>query len=451
MTVSLPLLRDYTPKTTDSSNSAGTSSMISSAREADVAITMLRERVTGLKVSLSGFDNDSKDPISNLTSQMLKGSVSAFLSDWYGLEIVPFSSRPSIVVCNETDSTIITKLVQRLTLARSNASIVVLCSHNARFDRTLDVPGTKSKVGFVAKPIGPLKLAKAIVDCLNGIQPNATPGSSSQDSSDLNNLFEELLMSPQGGEVLDNTRIAASSDNARKALESPTPNAAVEKRVEFPFPTPEPNEQADHHTSLEPPTGAPTRAISVPAAVTEKIVATISLAAKKAVQEAKPKTKFPTLMVVDDNQINLSLLSTYLNRRKYETIHEAQNGLEAVHQFERRVEGYDIIFMDITMPILDGFGATRQIRTIEENRRKRVAASTDGKMEARAPALIIAFTGRSSIEDQTEAVRVGIDLFMTKPVAFKEVGKIIDNWLANKEKERRGSLGSVGDLPAPPP
>jgi DNA-binding response OmpR family regulator len=53
--------------------------------------------------------------------------------------------------------------------------------------------------------------------------------------------------------------------------------------------------------------------------------------------------------------------------------------------------------------------------------------------------LIIAFTGRSSIEDQTEALRVGIDLFMTKPVAFKEVGKIIDNWVANREREGRGS------------
>jgi hypothetical protein len=33
---------------------------------------------------------------------------------------------------------------------------------------------------------------------------------------------------------------------------------------------------------------------------------------------------------------------------------------------------------------------------------------------------------------------VGIDLFMTKPVAFKEVGKIIDNWVANREREREG-------------
>jgi DNA-binding response OmpR family regulator len=55
------------------------------------------------------------------------------------------------------------------------------------------------------------------------------------------------------------------------------------------------------------------------------------------------------------------------------------------------------------------------------------------KAGTRNPALIVAFTSRSSIEDQTEAARVGIDLFMTKPVSFKELGKIIDNWAANRE------------------
>ncbi len=138
-----------------------------------------------------------------------------------------------------------------------------------------------------------------------------------------------------------------------------------------------------------------------------------------------------------------------------------------MHRVEARQEGYDIIFIDITMPILDGFGATRQIRAIEEKRKKSAMESmglggrdlgVDGARNSsealsmaqshtegtRNPALIIAFTGRSSIEDQTEAVRVGIDLFMTKPVALKEVGKIIDNWAANRESEEMDIDGNGG-------
>ena len=41
-----------------------------------------------------------------------------------------------------------------------------------------------------------------------------------------------------------------------------------------------------------------------------------------------------------------------------------------MHRVEARQEGYDIILINITMPILDGFGATRQIRAIEEKRKK---------------------------------------------------------------------------------
>jgi CheY-like chemotaxis protein len=124
--------------------------------------------------------------------------------------------------------------------------------------------------------------------------------------------------------------------------------------------------------------------------------------------------------------------------------------LKAVHKVEARQKGYNIIFIDITMLILDGFGVTRQIRAIEEKRKKSaikfiglggrdlgvngarnsskaLSMAQSHTKGTRNPALIIAFTRRSSIEDQTEAVRVGIDLFMTKPVALKEVKKIIDN------------------------
>ena len=66
-----------------------------------------------------------------------------------------------------------------------------------------------------------------------------------------------------------------------------------------------------------------------------------------------------------------------------------------------------------------------------------MAKVAETKEKFRAPALVIALTGLASSSDQSEAFTSGIDLFLTKPVSFKEVGKMLDNWEANQEREAR--------------
>lgn len=87
--------------------------------------------------------------------------------------------------------------------------------------------------------------------------------------------------------------------------------------------------------------------------------------------------------------------------------------MEAV---QRQHAGYDLVFMDISMPMMDGFEATRAIRAIEKDR---------GGGER---STIIALTGLSSPRDEAEALESGVDLFLTKPVSFKEVGGILAAW-----------------------
>lgn len=94
---------------------------------------------------------------------------------------------------------------------------------------------------------------------------------------------------------------------------------------------------------------------------------------------------------------------------------------------------------DISMPVLNGFEATRAIRDIEEARSHN---RRDG--HGPSPALIIALTGLASSRDQSEAFTSGVDLFMTKPVSFKEVGRLLDNWEAHggvkpSEEEANGN------------
>jgi CheY-like chemotaxis protein len=94
----------------------------------------------------------------------------------------------------------------------------------------------------------------------------------------------------------------------------------------------------------------------------------------------------------------------------------AQNGREAVDLAEKTLPGYDLIFMDMSMPVMNGFEATRTIRAIERDR--------GGSVRAK----IIAFTGLSSLRDESQALESGVDVFLTKPVSFKAVSRLIEDW-----------------------
>lgn len=70
---------------------------------------------------------------------------------------------------------------------------------------------------------------------------------------------------------------------------------------------------------------------------------------------SKPQQSF---LLVDDNAINLKILSTYVKKlsRKFST---ATNGKEALNAYKKTPAAYSCIFMDISMPVMDGLEATR--------------------------------------------------------------------------------------------
>lgn len=456
------------PKTADSGSSNGKSST-SAPRESDEAINNLRAYVVGRKVALHGFDVETEDPVIREMYTLLKESITNFLVNWYGLQVVPLGTRTNLIISNEADPATISKLASQAALIHhNNPTILVLCSQSARFNRNVSPSDIACKIGFVAKPVGPLKLAKAIMQCMEGVTQLLTPGpldppyhSPGLASNDMSNVFEELSIRSHLGELLDNSRMAADSENARKAIESPTPNTVVNKHVEFPFPVsdlrPKAHSMPGSKEGLVPITGA-----NEPALASLTLTTMENSAQQSAIDPGRPHA--PSMLLVDDNKINLKLLSTYMSKKKYTIVDEAENGLEAVTKFANRPGGYDIIFMDISMPILDGFGATSQIRALEKSRRlNQVTAAANSQLknldlvteEGReaelgvpspnemvvrgiAPSLVIALTGLASGRDQQEAASVGIDIFLTKPVSFKEVGKLLENWEANREKDVKG-------------
>jgi signal transduction histidine kinase/CheY-like chemotaxis protein len=120
------------------------------------------------------------------------------------------------------------------------------------------------------------------------------------------------------------------------------------------------------------------------------------------------------LLLVDDNPINIKLLAAVTRKLKH-TFATACNGLEAVQLYKDALETqrpFNLIFMDISMPVMDGFQATREIRQIESE-----AKATRCK--------IVALTGLSSESSRNEAFVNGSDLFITKPVKLGMVKQLL--------------------------
>jgi CheY-like chemotaxis protein len=143
------------------------------------------------------------------------------------------------------------------------------------------------------------------------------------------------------------------------------------------------------------------------------------------VSQLQPTKKFHHLLLVDDNPINIKLLVHVVSKLNH-TFVTAANGLEAVQLYKKSLEGeheqrFDLVFMDISMPVMNGFEATRAIRQLE----------IDVGVER---CRVVALTGLSSEVNRNEATASGCDLFLTKPVKMNTVRGLLDE-MGKKEEE----------------
>ncbi len=106
------------------------------------------------------------------------------------------------------------------------------------------------------------------------------------------------------------------------------------------------------------------------------------------------------VLVVDDTEVNLGLFDKFIRRMGHETI-SATNGLEAVARFEECRP--DLVLMDVMMPEMDGYEATRRIRTLCDDNW--------------VP--IIFMSAKVSVDDQVMGLEAGGDDYLTKPVNLK--------------------------------
>lgn len=119
------------------------------------------------------------------------------------------------------------------------------------------------------------------------------------------------------------------------------------------------------------------------------------------------KTKPLNILLVDDSQDNRLLVEIYLSKTEHR-VASAVNGQIAVAMFKDHA--YHLVLMDMHMPVMDGYSATREIRRWE-------------KQMGRPPAHIIALTANALKEDEQKSLDAGCNAYLTKPIKKQ---KLID-------------------------
>ena len=117
-----------------------------------------------------------------------------------------------------------------------------------------------------------------------------------------------------------------------------------------------------------------------------------------------------SILLVEDNELNQRLMKISLARFKYH-VTVAVNGLEGFQMFSN--QKFDIILMDIMMPVMDGFESTQKIRKLE----------SDNPKLGHIP--IIAFTANTINNDREKCIKGGMDDILEKPFDIVKFRRIL--------------------------
>jgi len=281
---------------------------------------------------------------------IVEATLRGYLEGWFGCTLVSWEDAELAFVADE-----------ELPLRKKNWPAIVAVGR-----RMTKLRRTSNDNERITEPFGPGKVSKALLRCLQ--------------SGDKTNISE--------------TFAGASSKAAPKA-EGPRTGDDSD------------GQNLDAQNTMTKSTSSMSRATeSIPDAWS----ATTPTPNEKATDAERARAR--AILLVEDNHINLRLLQTYVEKRGYQNVQTAKNGLLAVQAVERRKGGFNVIVMDISMPEMDGFEATRRIRGVEQRRHQ-------------PPAMIIALTGLASASDRAKAYECGMNRFMTKPLKFQELGSLL--------------------------
>jgi two-component system sensor histidine kinase/response regulator len=137
-----------------------------------------------------------------------------------------------------------------------------------------------------------------------------------------------------------------------------------------------------------------------------------------------------SILLAEDNPVNQKLAAAMLRKAGY-TLEIATNGKEAVEKYVEDPTAFNLIFMDVQMPEMDGMQAATKIRKLENRRSKPGSGSSGGRASLRIP--IIAMTANAMAGDREKCLNAGMDDYITKPIKRELVFEVIDRFVLSKE------------------
>ncbi|KAJ3577918.1 hypothetical protein NPX13_g2647 [Xylaria arbuscula] len=359
----------------------------------------------GLRVSLFGLSKTAWKGVEDEPLISEYDLMHKVCSKWLKLQVVGFGNdeiRPDLVLCSEPS---MEKLLRKTGKGSLSAPTVVICKDATVAHEHNKIMNEKTGhriLEFISQPIGPRKLAKSLDAALRR-WTDAAQTELSDTASDIATPGLQPSTIPFFSEPIVEAPNVPESNSVRN-------HVSLDELVASPeFPVDDP--KTDEVTMLE----KDQKQIDTP--ISNPPRNTIRKSGDKSRSEgqnrsSKSTSRKRTVLLVDDNSINLRILVTYMKKlkRPYKT---ATNGLEAYEAFAADPSSFSCILMDISMPIMDGLESTRKIRELERS------------LEQKPAVTIIALTGLASLRPQQEAYASGMDIYLTKPVELQALAKTL--------------------------